>query len=124
MGARSPRVKRRDLILAAVAIAIGACVLIYHGPGRPFLRGHVGDVAATMLVFALFGVTRWSLRTRAIVTLGIALAIELGQTVWSGGVLLGSVFDPWDLAAYIAGVLVALIYHRAHDHQRREVPSQ
>lgn len=116
--------KRRDLVLAAIALAIGGFVLVYHGPGRPFLRGHVGDVAATMLVFAAFGVTRWSLRTRAIVTLAIATAIELGQTVWSGGVLLGSVFDPWDMAAYIAGVLVAVIYHRAHDHQRREVPCQ
>jgi len=116
--------KRKDLVLAAAAIAIGAFVLVYHGPGRPILRGHVGDIAATMLVFALSGFTRWSLRTRAFVTLGIAFAIELGQTVWSGGVLLGSVFDPWDMAAYIAGVLVALIYHRAHDHQRRAVPSQ
>lgn len=115
--------KRRDLVLAIAAISIGAFVLVYHGPGRPFLRGHVGDVAATMLVFALCGLTRWGLRTRAIVTLGIAVAIELGQTVWSGGVLLGSVFDPWDLAAYIGGVLVALIYHRAHE-QRPEVPSQ
>ncbi len=116
--------KRRDLVLASVAIAIGVFVVVYHGPGRPFLRGHVGDAAATMLVFSLCGLTRWSLRTRAIVTLAIATAIELGQTVWSGGILLGSVFDPWDMAAYIAGVLVALIYHRAHDDLRREVPSQ
>lgn len=111
--------KRRDRILAALAIAIGGFVLVYHGPGRAILRGHVGDVAATMLVFALLGLTRWGLRTRAIVTLGIALAIELGQTVWSGGLLLGSVFDPWDLFAYAAGVAVALLYHRAHDEPRR-----
>ncbi len=111
-------VKRRDLVLATLAIAIGAFVLVYHGPGRPILRGHVGDTAATMLVFALLGFTRWRLRTRAIVTLGIALAIELGQTVWSGGLLLGSVFDPWDLVAYVAGVVVAVLYHRAHDDPR------
>src|SRR5207247_2559171 len=98
----------RDAILALVACAIGAAVLVYRGPGRPFIRGHVGDVAATMLVFALLGLTRWSLRTRAIVTMAIALAIELGQTVWSGGLLLGSVFDPWDVAAYAVGVAVAV----------------
>ncbi len=106
--------KRRDLILATVAIGIGIAVLVYHGPGRSFLRGHVGDVAATMLVFALFGLTSWRSRTRAIATLGVATAIELGQLVWSGGLLLGNVFDPWDLAAYVAGVIISLAYIRDH----------
>ncbi|CAN5701690.1 hypothetical protein BH11MYX3_BH11MYX3_06590 [soil metagenome] len=115
--------KRRDLILGAVAITIGIAVLVYHGPGRPFLRGHVGDVAATMLVFALFGLTSWTPSARAIATLAVATVIELGQLVWSGGLLLGNVFDPWDLAAYIAGVVISLAYIRRHD-RRRESPSQ
>ncbi len=114
----APVMKRRDVVLAALALAIGAFVLVYHGPGRAVLRGHVGDVAATMLVFALLGLTRWRVRTRAIVTLAIALGIELGQIVWSGGLLLGSVFDPWDLLAYVAGVVIAVLYHRAHDDPR------
>lgn len=104
---------KKDAILAAVACAIGAAVLVYRGPGRAFVRGHVGDVAATMLVFALLGLTRWSLRTRAIVTMAVALAIELRQIVWTGGLLLGNVFDPWDVAAYAVGVAVAVAYHRA-----------
>jgi hypothetical protein len=101
----------KDAVLAAIACALGAVTLIYRGPGRAFVRGHVGDVAATMLVFALLGLTRWSVRTRAIVTMALALAIELGQTVWSGGLLLGAVFDPWDVAAYAVGVAVAVAYH-------------
>lgn len=115
---------KRDAVLAAVACAIGAAVLVYRGPGRAFVRGHVGDVAATMLVFALLGLTRWSLRTRALVTMGIALAIELRQIVWSGGLLLGDVFDPWDVVAYAVGVAVAVAYHRAHDGSRRAIPGQ
>ncbi len=104
--------KRRDVVLAVVAIAIGIAVLVYRGPGRPFFRGHVGDVAATMLVFALLGLTSWRPRTRALATLAVAIVIELGQLFWSGGLLLGNVFDPWDLAAYLAGVVVSLVYIR------------
>jgi|SRR3954469_21667945 hypothetical protein len=104
--------KRRDVVLAAAAVWIGAFTLVYHGPGRPFIRGHVGDVAATMLVFALLGVTRWRVQTRAYVTVAIALAIELRQIVWTGGLLLGNVYDPWDLVAYGVGVAIAVAYHR------------
>ncbi|MBA3463996.1 MAG: DUF2809 domain-containing protein [Deltaproteobacteria bacterium] len=107
--------KRRDVVLAALAAGLGLATLLYHGPGRWFFRGHVGDVAATMFVLAVLGVTRWTLRTRALVTLGIATAIELGQNVWSGGLILGSVFDPWDLAAYLVGVIIGVTYHLAHD---------
>ena len=100
-------------MLALVACGIGAGVLVYQGPGRAIVRGYLGDVAATMLVFALLGLTRWSLRTRAIVTMGVALAIELRQIAWSGGLLLGNVFDPWDVVAYAIGVAAAVAYHRA-----------
>jgi hypothetical protein len=129
-------VKRRDLVLAAVAIGLGIATLAYHGPGRPFVRGHVGDAAATLFVFAALGVTPWRVRTRALATLGFATAIELGQLWWTsigstgaGALVLGSVFDPWDLAAYGVGVVVGVSYHRVHDDTgrpcpRREVPSQ
>jgi hypothetical protein len=116
--------KRRDVILAVLAAGIGLATLVYHGPGRWFIRGHVGDVAATMFVLAALGLTTWSLRTRALVTLGIAAVIELGQNLWSGGLILGSVFDPWDLAAYVVGVAIAVTYHLAHDDVRREVQGQ
>ena len=115
---------KKDALLAVVACAIGAAVLVYQGPGRAFLRGYVGDVAATMLVFAMLAVTRLSLRTRAIVTMAIALAIELRQIAWSGGVLLGNHFDPWDVVAYAVGVALALAYHRAHDGRRRAIAGQ
>jgi hypothetical protein len=47
--------KRRFAWLAVMALGLGVAVLLYRGPGRGVVRGHVGDVAATMLVYALLG---------------------------------------------------------------------
>jgi len=106
-------VNRRYVVLAAAALALGASCLLYRGPGQPFVRGHLGDVGATMLVDALLGFTRWRRRTRIVATLAIAISMELGQLVWhslgssgAGAIVLGSVFDPWDLVAYGVGTVV------------------
>jgi hypothetical protein len=107
-------VKRRFLWLGLAALSLGVAVLVYRGPGRGVIRGNVGDVAATMLVYAMLGMV-WTarIRTRAVATLAIAMAIELGQVVWharslAGELLIGSTFDPWDLVAYTIGVGVAV----------------
>ncbi len=106
--------KRRFLWLGLGALALGVAVLVYRGPGRALLRGHVGDVAATMLVFAIVGsLSRARIAWRAAATMVIATAIELGQLVWrleseAGALLLGTTFDAWDLVAYGAGIVVAL----------------
>src|SRR5688572_27580712 len=106
--------KRRFVWLAAAAIAIGVAVLLYRGPGRGVIRGHVGDVAATMLVYAVLGMI-WRARpaVRAGATLAIAALIECGQTVWRGGgivgeLTIGSTFDGWDFVAYGIGVAIAV----------------
>lgn len=113
------------LPMAACAIALGAFVLVYRGPGRVFVRGHVGDVAATMLVYAIVSiVVGW--RTRALPTPGvrglatmiIATGIEVVQ-VWfhasstAGHLIVGSTFDPIDLAAYVVGVGIAIGWESA-----------
>ena len=112
--------KRRFVWLAITALAVGVATLVYAGPGRAIVRGHVGDVGAAMGVYALFGFTGWSLRTRIAATLGIAFAIELGQPLWSsigrsglGALTLGSVFDPWDLLAYVVGTVIGVTWERA-----------
>jgi Protein of unknown function (DUF2809) len=115
---------RRFLPLAGLALLLGAGVLAYAGPGQPFVRGHVGDVAATMLVYALVSMAlsvgggRWqpAPRWRFAMTMAIATFLELGQTLWSGTglageLLLGATFDAWDFAAYLAGAVIAV----AHD---------
>ena len=105
--------KRRFVWLGVAAIAIGIAVLAYRGPGRAIVRGHVGDVAATMLVYAVIG-RAWRTRRALLATstLAIAVSIEVGQTVWhahsmAGELLIGSTFDPWDLVAYVVGVTIA-----------------
>ena len=112
-------IRRRFVWLAAAALAIGAGVVLYRGPGRPFVRGNLGDVAATMLVYALLGLAwRTRPRNRAAAGFAIACAVELGQTVWHatswfGELTAGSTFDPWDFVAYAAGIGVAVLWDRA-----------
>ena len=113
--------------LAMAALAIGCFVVIYRGPGRAVIRGHVGDVAATMLVYALLGLA-WRVRpwVRATATIAIATAIELGQIFWQGDstaaqLVVGSTFDWWDLVAYVAGVMVAIGWEMRHMRQRVDV---
>ena len=109
--------QRRFVWLALAALGLGLACLEYSGPGHRFVRGHLGDVAATMLVYAAFGFTGWSQPGRVAAALSVAVAVELGQIVWSplgrsgaGALVIGSVFDPWDLAAYAAGVAVGIIW--------------
>lgn len=104
--------------LGVVAIAIGCFVVVYRGPGRAVLRGHVGDGAATMFVYAVLGLV-WQARpwVRAGATLAIATAVELGQLVWqvdsaTAQFVVGTTFDWWDLAAYVCGVIVAFVWER------------
>lgn len=110
--------KRRFVELGLIALAIGVLVLLYHGPGRAIVRGHVGDVAATMLVYAVLGVLwRARLAVRATATMAIAVAIEFGQTWWqldsaAGSLLLGTTFDVWDLVAYAIGTGLAVVWER------------
>lgn len=106
--------RRRLVWLAVAALALGAAVMLYRGPGRGVIRGHVGDVAATMLVYAVLGLL-WRARpaVRAAVAFAIAGLIECGQTVWrgeglAGEIVVGSTFDGWDFVAYGIGVVVAV----------------
>jgi Protein of unknown function (DUF2809) len=122
---------RRFWPLAVFAVAFGAAVLCYRGPGRAFIRGHVGDVAATMLVYAALGMVArrsWARRRwLAIGAMGIATAIELGQRVWTGTglageLLVGGSFDGWDFAAYLVGTGAALGYDTVRRSNIRTAP--
>ena len=111
--------RRRAVLLALAALALGAATVAWAAlrlPARDLVRGHLGDVAATMFVYAGFALVlgrRVHPRGRALATLGIAVGVELGQLAWhapgtAGELVLGNVFDPWDLVAYVAGVAVAV----------------
>lgn len=100
----------------AASLALGVFVLAYRGPGRHFVRGHLGDVAITPFIYALLGLfTKRSAGARLVIVAGIAFATEcfqaLGISLRRGPLVdltVGRTFDPWDLFAYAVGL--ALIY--------------
>lgn len=115
---------RRFVVLLLVAFAIGIGVLLYRGPGQPIVRGHVGDVAAAMAVYAVISLAAARFRPtriviRAGIAFGIAALVEIGQSLWTvhstaGHLVFGNTFDPWDLLAYAIGAALAALYdHRA-----------
>lgn len=111
--------------LAIAALVVGAACVLYRGPGRAIVRGHVGDAGATMLVYALVGlaVPRLTAAMRGAIVMTLAATIELGQLVWHasstlGEYTVGATFDGWDFVAYIAGTLVAIAWER-HAIRRR-----
>jgi hypothetical protein len=117
------------LVLGAVAGGLGVACVVYAGPGRAVVRGHLGDVAATMLVYAALAVVLPRLRIvwRAGATAALALAIELHQLLRSAGpprgvageLVLGAHFDWVDLVAYAAGIATAVTWERrGGGHQR------
>lgn len=120
------RPSRRVFVLIAIAaLVVGVGCVVYRGPGRAIVRGHVGDAGATMLVYALIGlaVPRMTPAMRGAITMTIATTIELGQLVWHasstvGEYTVGATFDGWDFIAYIAGTIASIAWER-HAIRRR-----
>ena len=117
--------------LFAVEVAIA---LFVHDR---FVRPHVGDTLAVVLVYlALRAVTRLPRVGAVLVALAIACAVEFGQAfdlvdrLGLGGSALarcvfGTGFDPWDFLAYLAGAGIACLCDprrsAATSFQRRKV---
>ena len=113
---------RRFAPLALLALTLGVAALAYRGPARALVRGHGGDVAAAMLLYAVAGMAlpRAACLTRSLLVGAIALGLELGQLLWTGRglageLLVGSTFDPYDLLAYALGLAFAVAYDRVCD---------
>jgi hypothetical protein len=99
--------------LFAVEVAIA---LFVHDR---FVRPHVGDTLAVVLVYlALRAVTRLPRVGAVLVALAVACAVEIGQAfdlvdrLGLGDSALarcvfGTGFDPWDFLAYLAGAGIA-----------------
>ena len=113
-----PRFNRSRHITAAICFLLFAfCLLYYRGPGWRFLRFYAGDVAAVAFLYHVLSlVWRGPRAARAGAVLTFALGIELLQ--WARlaasrpesleALVVGSTFDPGDLAAYVVGVLLAV----------------
>jgi hypothetical protein len=107
------------VILAAAALLVGFVSWLFGAlalPGRAIIRGHVGDVAAVALVYAVIAlVSRARPSLCALLTAITALAIEVAQrgSHREGAVndlVLGRHFDPWDLLAYAIGIILAILW--------------
>jgi hypothetical protein len=116
----------RYALLAVMTIAAGLAVhFIGRGTPTPAWRDVLGDALWAAMMFWWIGVAvpRARPAIRAVAALGVCGAVELSQLYHSAGVdalrrtvvghlVLGSGFDPRDLFAYAAGVVVAALIDR------------
>ena len=105
----------------ATAALLGIELLIAIFLNDSLIRPHVGDALAVILVYlGLRTVLPWRPLPAALIALGIAFAIELGQLFHIRDLLglsnsalvrftLGGVFDFKDLVFYTAGAIFALV---------------
>ena len=116
---------RQRWIYLAVALAVIAVGLVWRLPGLglpPFLAKYGGSVLWGAMVFFIVAAIWPSSRltTIAAVAAGIAAAVEFSQALhveWLdairshafGRLLLGRTFTWWDIAAYWAGIAVAVV---------------
>ncbi|MEO8481321.1 MAG: DUF2809 domain-containing protein [Acidobacteriota bacterium] len=126
------RTRAAHMALAVVAVLVG---LLVHG-GRtglgPLARDVVGDALWAAMIVGMVGATvpRARVGRRGAMALGICVAVELSQLLHGptidavrrttfGELVLGSGFDPRDLAAYAVGVLAATLLERLVVGRRR-----
>lgn len=122
----SIRIRAPYVALAVGTIALGLMVHWWGGGLAPAVRDVLADGlwAAMMTWWVAALVPRASLRARAAVALAICVVVETSQRyhtpgmdalrrTTAGHLVLGSDFDPRDLAAYSAGVLAVVLLERA-----------
>jgi hypothetical protein len=103
-------------------IVVGLAVHLHGGALSPVARDVLGDALWAAMIFWWVGaaVPAVRLSRRAVVALAFCFAVELSQLYHAPGIdalrettlghlVLGSGFDPRDLAAYAAGVLTAAL---------------
>lgn len=112
--------------LALITIAVGLLVHFAGGVIPPVARDVAGDALWAIMITWIVSTIVPSVvpLTRGVIALAICWAVELSQLyhapmidAWrattAGRLVLGSGFDPRDLAAYAAGVVVALFLDTA-----------
>ena len=121
------RARAPYVALALVTIALGLAVHLGGAALGPAARDVLGDALWAAMVAWWIGAVapRAPLRARAAVALGLSFAVEVSQLLYhapaldalratrAGHLVLGSGFDARDLAAYTAGVALAVLLERA-----------
>jgi hypothetical protein len=125
------RARTRYIALAAGTIVLGLAVHRHGGALSPALRDVLGDALwAAMVAWSIAAVApAVRVAWRAAAALAFCVVVELSQLLHfatldairrttAGHLVLGSDFDPRDLPAYAAGVLVAVLLELAVDGRR------
>ncbi|RYX91028.1 MAG: DUF2809 domain-containing protein [Comamonadaceae bacterium] len=113
----------REALAWAILIFIVEVLIATVWSHHRLLRGFVGDLLAVVWVYYLFKVVvAASPRALALAAFGVGCLVELGQYLASANgwhianpiarIVLGSVADWWDVAAYACGAITALAMER------------
>jgi hypothetical protein len=85
------------------------------------IRGYLGDVLVVAFLYFLMGLLLRSQRLRLGLVLAIAVITELRQWVVQAtqvslaeALTLGATADPFDLLAYVVGLLLAFLIERSY----------
>jgi hypothetical protein len=96
------------LLVAALHFVIGPN---YRGPFKGFLSSYIIDILLPFTLYFLFTLNLNQIKQKILVCLaifGFATGIEYLQ--YQGIGIFGSVFDPYDFLAYLAGVISAIVF--------------
>ena len=96
------------LFVAALHFIIGPN---YRGPFKSFLSGYLIDILLPFALYFLFTLNLNQRKHKILVCIGIfVLATGIEYLQYRGIGIFGSVFDPYDFLAYLAGVISALVF--------------
>lgn len=107
----------RDLLTAAIFMALALGSKIYPGPGAQLVHRYLGDLFIVSSLYFFISMLQRRLNPLGLAALVFSLAgaVELIQLTplptWAPPALtfwIGSTFDPWDLLAYALGAGFAL----------------
>ena len=93
-------------------ILLGAAALVlkphYAGPLEAAVHAHGGNVAASFAVYFILSFVNLGTPFTRLRTAGLALLVVEAFELTDGFGLMANVYDPWDLAANVLGVALAV----------------
>jgi hypothetical protein len=112
-----PRLQWRPSYLwpSLITLLLGVGVVVYRGPGRWLIRGYIGDVLVVAFLYFVLGLFLRSVSLRLSLVFGLAVVTELRQWIVQAtqvslaeALTVGATADPFDILAYMIGLLLAL----------------
>jgi len=105
--------KRAFVLILAVLVAILHFIIgpNYRGPFKDFLSDYLIDFILPFFLYFLFTIHLNQLKQKILVFICILIfATVIEYLQYRGTAIFGSIYDPYDLLAYFAGVSSAIIF--------------